>query len=63
MFDMSGHLATLAEKGPAAADFLSPGDEVRRSVEEDRRADRQKPRPQEDAALIAQTLPKGRNFH
>jgi error-prone DNA polymerase len=63
MFDMSGHLATLAEKGPAAADFLSPGDEVRRPVEEDRRADRQKPRPQEDAALIAQTLPKGRNFH
>jgi error-prone DNA polymerase len=64
MFDMSGHLATLAEKGPAATDFLSPGDEVcRRPVEEDRRADRQKPRLQEDAALIAQTLPKGRNFH
>ncbi len=63
LFDMSGHLAQLAEKSPDAGDFLSPGDEVKRSVEDDARA--QKPRrkqsPHED--LVSQTLPKGRNFH
>ncbi len=62
MFDMSGHLANLADKSPPARDFLSPGDEVRRSVEEDRRTHLKRiPRP--DAALISQSLPKGRNFH
>jgi error-prone DNA polymerase len=63
MFDMSGHLASLADLGPAPGDFLSPGDEVRRSVEEDHRARRTKPTQPEEAELIAQTLPKGRNFH
>jgi error-prone DNA polymerase len=63
LFDMSGHLAGLADVEPAAGDFLSPGDEVRRSVEEDHRTSRLKSLPPSEAALIAQTLPKGRNFH
>jgi error-prone DNA polymerase len=63
LFDMSGHLAGLAEKSPAAGDFLSPGDEVRRSVEDDARDQkaRRKQPPHED--LVSMTLPKGRNFH
>jgi len=56
-------LAQLAEKSPVAGDFLSPGDEVKRSVEDDARAQkaRRKQSPHED--LVSQTLPKGRNFH
>jgi len=63
LFDMSGHLAGLAEKSPAAGDFLSPGDEVKRSVEDDGRVrkGRRDQLPHED--LAAQTLPRGRNFH
>jgi error-prone DNA polymerase len=63
LFDMSGHLARLAEKAPAAGDFLSPGDEVRRPVEEDRRAYRPGKLRAPATALITQALPKGRNFH
>ena len=63
MFDMSGHLGGLADIEPAAGDFLSPSDEVRRSVEEDHRGSRPKSLPPTETALIAQTLPKGRNFH
>jgi error-prone DNA polymerase len=63
LFDMSGHLARLAEKAPAAGDFLSPGDEVRRPVEEDRRAYRPRTHRPPATALITQALPKGRNFH
>ena len=63
LFDMSGHLAGLAEKSPAAGDFLSPGDEVKRSVEDDGRVRKglRNQLPHED--LAAQTLPRGRNFH
>jgi error-prone DNA polymerase len=62
LFDMSGHLAKLAEKAPAAGDFLSPGDEVRRSVEDDARSAKPaRRRPQ--AGLAAEVLPQGRNFH
>jgi len=60
LFDMSGHLAKLAEKAPTAGDFLSPGDEVRRSVEDDSRAAGQRKHHDD---LVSQTLPKGRNFH
>ncbi len=63
LFDMSGHLAGLAEKAPAAGDFLSPGDEVRRSVEDDPRAQKGRNPISHNDALVAQTLPKGRNFH
>ncbi len=63
MFDMSGHLAKLAETAPAAGDFLSPGDEVRRPVEEDRRAYVHRKIQQPDDEVAMQTLPKGRNFH
>ena len=63
IFDMSGHLARLAEKAPAAADFLSPGDEVRRPVEEDRRAYKSRKKNLVSGDLASQTLPKGRNFH
>ena len=63
MFDMSGHLARLAEKAPAAGDFLSPGDEVRRPVEEDRRAHKLRKKSLVSGDLASQTLPKGRNFH
>jgi len=61
LFDMSGHLAKLSEKAPAAGDFLSPGDEVRRSVEDDSRAAGGQRKHHDD--LVSQTLPKGRNFH
>jgi error-prone DNA polymerase len=60
LFDMSGHLAKLAEKAPAGGDFLSPGDEVRRSMEDDGRAPGQRKHHND---LVSQTLPKGRNFH
>ena len=63
MFDMSRHLARLAEKAPAAGDFLSPGDEVRRPVEEDRRAHKLRKKSLVSGDLASQTLPKGRNFH
>jgi error-prone DNA polymerase len=63
LFDLSGHLARLAEKAPATGDFLSPGDEVRRPVEEDRRAHRAPKLRRPETALITQALPKGRNFH
>jgi error-prone DNA polymerase len=63
LFDMSGHLATLADKEPSAADFLSPGDEVRNSVEDDSRAIKPRKSQAANASLVAQTLPKGRNFH
>jgi len=63
LFDMSGHLTALSETPPAPAVFLSPTDEVRRPIEEDRRADVSR-KPQHGAASIAgRTLPKGRNFH
>jgi error-prone DNA polymerase len=62
LFDMSGHLAALAEKAPSPADFLARGDEVRRSVEDDGRAS--KPGKRVNAAsLAAKILPQGRNFH
>jgi error-prone DNA polymerase len=64
LYDLSGHLARLADKEPSTGDFLSPGDEVRRPIEEDRRAYVQrKPRDAAAAALVHTTLPKGRNFH
>jgi error-prone DNA polymerase len=63
LFDMSGHLAKLAEKAPAAGDFLSPGDEVRRSVEDDSRAAGHRKNASHHDDLVSQTLPKGRNFH
>ncbi len=63
LFDMSGHLAKLAEKAPAAGDFLSPGDEVRRSVEDDGRAPGLRKNALPHDHLVTQTLPKGRNFH
>jgi error-prone DNA polymerase len=63
LFDMSGHLVSLADKAPPAGDFLSPGDEVRRPIDEDRRMyGRSKPRPAA-APLAGDVLPKGRNFH
>ena len=62
LYDMSGHLAKLAEKSPAAGDFLSPGDEVRRSVEDDGRSAKPARRGTE-AALALEVLPQGRNFH
>jgi error-prone DNA polymerase len=63
LFDLSGHLARLADKAPATGDFLSPGDEVRRPIEEDRRAYVQrKPRDAAAASLAHGALPKGRNF-
>lgn len=43
-----------------AGDFLSPGEDVLRSVEEDGRAPGQR-KHRDD--LVSQTLPKGRNFH
>jgi hypothetical protein len=46
--------------GSGAGDFLSPGDEVRRSVEDDPRAHGQRKRHD---YLVSPTLPKGRNFH
>jgi error-prone DNA polymerase len=63
MFDMSGHLATLAERGPRPADFLSPVDEVHRPVEEDRRAPRPRGTRPSDVGVARRILPKGRNFH
>jgi error-prone DNA polymerase len=62
LFDMSGHLATLAAKAPSAGDFLSPGDEVHRSVEDDARTVRSARRPRPDE-LATEVLPQGRNFH
>jgi error-prone DNA polymerase len=55
LFDMSGHLSKLADK--TGVDFLSPGDEVRRSVEEDRRV------AKSNSGLANHVLPAGRNFH
>jgi error-prone DNA polymerase len=64
MFDMSGHLASLADKAPPAGDFLSPGDEVRRPIDEDRRIHgRGKPRGAATPLVANDVLPKGRNFH
>ena len=63
LFDMSGHLAKLAEKAPAAGDFLSSGDEVRRSVEDDGRAQKGRKKQWPHDHIASQTLPKGRNFH
>ena len=60
---VSGHLAKLAEKAPAAGDFLSPGDEVKRSVEDDARTHGRRQRQPLHNDLVSQTLPKGRNFH
>jgi hypothetical protein len=42
------------------ADFLGPGDEVRRSVEDDGRGPGKRVTK---ASLAAQVLPQGRNFH
>ncbi len=63
LFDMSGHLSNLAARQPPSRDFLSPGDEVRRPVEEDRRAYVSRHVRRSAANLATQTLPKGRNFH
>ena len=63
LFDMSGHLAKLAEKASAAGDFLSPGDEVRRSVEDDGRAQKARKKQLPHDHIASRTLPKGRNFH
>jgi error-prone DNA polymerase len=62
LFDMSGHLSKLADKTAIGADFLSPGDEVRRSVEDDGRARASRGRAGK-TSLATQVLPQGRNFH
>ena len=53
LFDMSGHLAKLAEKSPAAGDFLSPGDEVKRSVEDDARAQKARERNNRRTTILS----------
>jgi error-prone DNA polymerase len=62
LFDMSGHLSKLADKTAMKADFLGPGDEVRRSVEDDGRSMKAGKRPSR-VSLASRVLPQGRNFH
>ena len=62
LFDLSGHLARLAQKAPPPRDFLSAHDEVRNPVDEDRRQYKSRRKAMIPSGLAQEVLPKGRNF-